>query len=145
MKGEREVGISNISGRALSIPSGLALGAAVSTVITVLVSFIGAQMIMNQVLPQEQIGYCSMAALLSGTILGAMTAAGKIKHRKLLVCMLSGVVFLCILLAATAMFFGGQYEGFGVTAITVLLGCVAAAILTNGKGRRHSKQKHKKR
>lgn len=139
------MGKANLTGRATSIPSGLAWGAAVSTTVTVLISFIGAQMIMNELLSQEQIGYCSMVALVSGTILGAMTASSKVKHRKLLVCMLSGGIFLCILLAATALFFGGQYEGFGVTIVTILLGCVAAAILTSGKGRRGTKLKRKKR
>lgn len=139
------MGKSNLTGRALSIPSGLAIGAGVSILVTVLVSLIGAQMIMSEILPQEQIGYCSMAALLSGTILGAVTASAKVKHRKLLVCTLSGGVFLCILLAVTALFFGGQYEGFGVTAITVVIGCGAAAILANGKGTRQPKQKRKKR
>ena len=139
------MGKSNLTGRAASIPSGLALGAAVGTAATVAISFIGAEMIVRELIPQEQIGYCSMGALLAGAILGALTASAKVKRRKLLVSVLSGAVFLCILLAITALFFGGQYDGFGVTAITVMIGCTAAVVLTNGKESRDKKLKRKKR
>lgn len=134
----------NHTGRALSIPSGLALGATVSMAVTVVISLIGAQMIINEILPQEQIGYCALAALLAGTILGGLTASGKIKRRKLMVCLLSGCVYFCILLATTALFFGGQYAGFGVTFLTVMLGCIAAALLSNRRGEKRVKRKHKK-
>ena len=132
------------TGRAMSIPAGLALGAMVSVAATVVISLIGAQMIMSEILPQEQIGYCSMVALLAGTILGSVTASGKVKRRRIVICMLSGVVYLCILLAATALFFGGQYDGFLATVITVMLGCVASALLLNSKGEGRRKQRRKK-
>ena len=135
---------SKKDGRAVSIPSGLAAGAAVSIAATVVISFVGAQMILNEVMTQERIGYCSMAALLAGTILGAVTASGKIRHRKLLMCMLSGGVYFCLLLAATALFFGGQYEGFGITFLTVLMGSFAAALMTSREGKGGKKRKRKK-
>ena len=128
----------------MSIPSGLAAGAAVSIVATVVISFVGAQLILNEVMTQDRIGYCSMAALLAGTILGAVTASGKIRHRKLLMCLLSGGVYFCLLLAATALFFGGQYEGFGVTFLTVLMGSFAAALMTSREGKGGKKRKRKK-
>lgn len=128
----------------MSIPTGLALGAAVSVAVTIAISLLGADLIMREILPQDRIGYCSMAALLSGTILGAVTATNKIKHRKLLICMLSGCIYFCILLASTALFFGGQYEGFAVTLITVLLGSMASALLTSRIGE-HSRGHRRKK
>ena len=135
---------SKREGRAVSIPSGLAAGAAVSIAATVVISFVGAQLILNEVMTQDRIGYCSMTALLSGTILGAVTASGKIRHRKLLICMLSGGVYFCLLLAATALFFGGQYEGFLITFLTVLMGTVAAALMTSREGKGKRKRIRKK-
>ena len=132
------------TGRAMSVPAGLALGAGVSVAATVVISLIGAQMIMNEILPQEQIGYCSMIALLAGTILGSVTASGKVKHRRIIICLLSGGIYLCILLAATALFFGGQYDGFWVTVVTVMVGCVASALLMNMKGEGRTKHRRKK-
>lgn len=133
-----------MTGRAASIPAGLAIGALVSMLATIIVTAVGAHLIMSEVLPQEQIGYCSIAALLCGAILGAVTAAGKVKHRKLLVCLLSGLVYYCVLLAVTALFFGGQYQGMGVTFVTVCLGCAAAALLTSREKKSKTPQRRKK-
>ena len=134
----------NHTGRAVSIPSGLAMGAAVSMAVTVAVSFIGAQMILNELMVQEHIGYCSLAALLAGVILGALTACRRIKHRKLMVCMLSGCVYVCMLLGITALFFGGQYEGFGATVITVILGSLVSGLIATRKGERNNRYRRKK-
>lgn len=130
-----------MTGRAASIPGGLAVGALVSMAVTILISAIGAHLIISEVLPQEQIGYCSIAALLTGAILGATTASKKVKHRNLMVCLLSGLVYYCTLLATTAMFFGGQYEGMGVTFIIILLGCTAAALISSREGKTNHKRK----
>lgn len=120
-----------VTGKASSIPAGLAVSGTFSMVITLLVVMIGAYMLSNGILPQEQIGYCSMTALLSGSLLGAVTAARRIKHQKLLVGLLNGVVYYLSLLAITALFFGGQYQGMGVTLLLVLGGSAIGAILAN--------------
>lgn len=125
------------SGKVASIPSGLAIGAAVSMAVTILIAAIGAQMVLSETVSQDRIGYFSMAALLTGTILGGISAANKIKRKKLTVCMMSGGIYLLILLGITALFFGGQYEGFAVTAITVALGSICAALIATGEHRNH--------
>ena len=129
--------MEKLTGRASSIPSGLIIGALVSTVITVLVAAIGAHLVMSQYIDQDQIGYCSIAALILGTILGAITACKRIKHRKLMVCALSGLAYYLLLLMTTALFYGGQYEGMGVTLLIVMLSTLAAALIAN----REEKQK----
>lgn len=133
-----------ITGRAASIPAGLAVGALVSMAVTILISAIGAHLIISKIVPQEQIGYCSIFALLAGSILGAVTASKKVKHKNLVVSFLSGLVYFFILLAATALFFGGQYEGMGVTFIVILLGTAAAALITSREGNRRSNRRRKK-
>lgn len=138
------MGKSKSTGRAMSMPSGLAVGAAVSIAVTAVISLLGAQLIMNEIMPQEQIGYCSLSALLLATVMGGITASRMIKHKKLMVCLLSGCIYFCLLLATTAMFFGGQYQGFGTTLITILLGSIAAVLLTNGSGEKRIKHRRKK-
>lgn len=133
-----------LTGRATSMPQGLALGAAVSVIITILITAVGAHLIISEVIRQEHIGYCSIAAILLSTILGALTAAGRIKRRLLMVCMLSGASYFLILLAMTAMFFGGQYEGTGVTLLVILLGSFTAALIGNYKAGSTSKRLRKK-
>lgn len=132
------------TGRAMTLPSGLALGAAVSGIVTICVSFIGAQLIMNEVIGQEQIGYCSLITLLMGSILGAITSAGKIKRKKFMVCLISGGIYFLILLGTTALFFGGQYEGIGVTFLTVLIGSLVAVLIQNRKVEGRPRYRRKK-
>lgn len=132
------------TGRASSIPGGLAVGAVISILATVFVSAIGAHLVSSEMLPQEQIGYCSIAALMTATILGAVAASGKVKRRKPVVCMLSGLTYYGILLAITALFFGGQYEGMGVTLIIVFLGSGAAALITSKEKKGKASYKRKK-
>ena len=100
---------------------------------TLLAVAIGASLIAKEVVTQEHIGYCSMIALLLGAMAGTVTAVKKIKHRKLMVSMLSALVYVVILLSVTALLFGGQYSGVGVTVIMVLCGSLIGLILSNGK------------
>ncbi len=138
------MGERKLTGRAVSMPQGLAMGALVSLVMTILVTALGAHMIASEIIPQERIGYCSIAAILISTISGGITAAAKIKRRRLMTCALSGMCYFLILLSATALFFGGQYEGIGVTLLVVILGSFAAALLGNREHRNTHWQRRKK-
>lgn len=133
-----------VTGRASSVPAGLAVSGIVSLVTTVLIVTIGGALISKEILPQEQIGYCSMLALLLGAVMGAVTAVRKIQRRRILVCMMSGGVYFLVLLAITAMFFGGQYQGVGVTFLLILGGSVIGALATNREGNRLTRKKYRK-
>lgn len=135
---------SKMTGRAVSIPKGLAVGAVISMLATIIIAALGAHLIASEILPQEQIGYCSLTALITGSILGAIAASGKVKRRRLMVCLLNGLVYYMILLAITALFFGGQYQGMGVTLITICLGSLAAALITSRDKKERSKRGRKK-
>ena len=138
------MGIQQVKGRAVSMPGGLAIGAGISMLVTMIVAAIGANLVMKQILPQENIGYCSIIALLAGGITGAITASAKVKHRKLVVCLLSGLVYYVTLLSITALFFGGQYEGMGVTFVTIAIASVAAALISSREGKQQKHRGHKK-
>ncbi len=133
-----------MTGRASSLPAGLAIGALISMIITIIVAAIGAHLMISEMVSHEQIGYCSIAALLSGTILGAMVSSRMVKRRRLIVCLLSGLTYSLILLSITALFFGGQYEGVIVTFVTICIGSVAAALLVSRETMQKSKMKRKK-
>lgn len=136
-----------VTGRASSIPAGLAIGGAISLVITIVGAMIGAWLMGYEKLQEQQIGYCAMIILLGSAFIGAWTAAGKIKHRRLFVCFSSGAVYFCTLLAVTALFFGGQYQAVGVTALVVLAGSISAAFMgensKRGGQRPGTKRKHR--
>lgn len=140
-------GTQKLTGRAMSMPGGLAAGAAVSLAVTLFSAALIANMVDTGRLPEEKIGYGIMVLLLAASFLGAVVANGRIKRQRLMVSMLSGGIFFLILLSITALFFGGQYSGVGVTAGLILAGSGAAALLglRQGRGGKRPKTKLKYR
>lgn len=111
------------------MPAGLAFGAMVSTGMTLLLAAVLAKLIASEIIEEGNIGYGVMILLLASSFLGAISAYGKIKRQRLVVCLLSGVLYMVILLAITALFFGGQYDAVGVTLLLVLGGCLSAGLI----------------
>ncbi len=131
------------TGTTMSMPGGLAMGGLVSLGITLAGSAILAWLVDEEMMAMESIGYGIMVMLLGASFLGAVTAYGKIRRRRLLVCAASGLVYIGILLSITALFFGGQYSGVAVTVLLVLAGSVAAGMLGLGQGRGGRRKKIK--
>lgn len=130
-----------VTGKAMSIPAGLALGGLGSLAVTLIFSAVLAKLVDAEAVAEESIGYGVMAILLLASFAGAMVSFRRIKRQRLLVCMLSGVVYFGILLSITALFFGGQYEAVGVTGLLVLCGSATAALLGVREKRGGRKQK----
>ena len=118
-----------VTGTAVSMPAGIAMGCAISLLITAAGSMLVAKLIADEVLMDTAIGYGAMLVLLLASALGAAIAAAKVKRMRLQVCLLTGVAYYGALLAITALFFGGQYQGMGVTALLVLAGTGASILL----------------
>ena len=117
------------TGRAASMPVGLTIGGVGSLIVTILCAAILAKLMEGEKLPGNGMGYGVMVMLLLASFLGAMAAFGKIKRQRVLVCLASGGIYFGILLSITALFFGGQYSGVGVTALLILCGSGLAALL----------------
>lgn len=124
------------TGTTTSIPAGLAVGAAVSMGSTLLLAAIIAKLVDQEKLPWENVGYGIAGLLVLSSFLGAIAAYGRIKRQRMLICMASGIIYLGVLLALTALFFGGQYEAVGVTAALILSGSAAAGVLGLKEGKR---------
>ena len=129
-----------ITGRATSLPVGLAIGAACSLAATLILTAILAKLVE---LPVEKIGYGIMVLLIVSSFAGAMISFGRIKRQRMLVCIVSGVIYFAMLMSITALFFGGQYSAVGTTALLVLAGSGAAALLglRQGRGAKRTKIK----
>lgn len=117
-----------VTGRAKSMPAGLALGALGSLGITLALSILGAKLVDMGTLQEGTIGYIAMVILLLSSFFGGLISVGNIKRQKLMVCGLSALIYYCVLLGMTGLFFGGQYQGMGVTALVVLCGGSVAAL-----------------
>lgn len=129
------------TGKAVSIPKGLAIGTTVSLSISVAGAMLLSWLISAEKMQWQNIGYGLVILLLAASFLGALTAAFRIQRRKLLVCMESCITYFSCLLLITALFFGGQYEAVGVTAGVIAAGGVCAAMVSarEQKAVRHRK------
>ncbi len=133
-----------VTGKASSMPAGLAIGAAVSIGATLALSVVVGWLVYAGQLKEGHIGYCAMGILLLSSLLGAVVSKGKIKRQLLAVCGASGLIYYAVLLMTTALFSGGEYRGMGVTALMVLCGCAIGALpgvrrgrgVRTGRGRR---------
>ena len=130
-----------VTGKASSIPAGLALGGFVSLLITLILAGIIAKLVSTEKLAEENIGYGVMVLLFTASAAGAITANTRIKRQRLAVSCLSGLVYMGILLSITALFFGGQYEAVGVTALLVLGGSLVTALVNFKAGRGGKRRK----
>ena len=134
-----------VTGTAVSIPVGLMLGTMVSLGITAILSAVSAWLILTGKLPEDSVGYCAMVILLASSAAGAATAIGRIKRRRLQMGLAAGGIYYGCLLAAAALFFGGIYDGMGVTALMVLCGSGLVILLGPGGQNRAGCRKRKKR
>jgi hypothetical protein len=148
MKGERDMVVNKkVTGKAISMPFGLAIGLTVCIAITLIVAGISANLILNQRIGEGAIGYCALLALLLASSAGAWMAAVLVKRRWMIVCMVVGGCYFLTLLGVTALFFGGQYQGIGATALTILggSGCVGLLGIRAGNSGRKRHKKYRSR
>ena len=117
----------------MSMPAGLAIGAAISIGWTILWAAVLAKLIDTEALDENAVGYGAMLILLTASFIGALLSGGRIKRQRVLVSMASGGIYYLVLIGITALFFGGQYTGMGVTALLVLAGSTCAMLLAAGE------------
>ena len=118
-----------LKGRASSLVGGILWGIGFSYCAMVFMAMILAFLIHMGYFAPEKIGYGVMMILMVSSLIGAVSAQTMIKHRKLLVCLVNGTGYFATLLLTTALFFGGQYEAVGETALLVLCGSVVAGMI----------------
>lgn len=127
-------------GTAVSIPEGIAWGACTGITIILMTSAALAKLMDAQTLQWENVGWWIMTMLLLASFIGAMVSCGMIKRKRMQMSLLSGAILWLMLLGFTALFFGGQYEGVGVTGGLVLAGSISAG-LTGSKPKKGRKGK----
>ena len=131
------------TGRASSMAAGLTFGAGTALAITIRGSAILAKLVDGEWLEEGNVGYGIMGMLLLASYLAAMVSYGKIKRQRLLVCLSTGGIYFGLLLSITALFFGGQYSGVGVTALLIVCGAILAILpgFSQKRGGKHPKLK----
>ena len=135
------------SGRALSVPAGLAIGTCISLGTTLILSVLLAKLISTETLELEKSGYGILLILLFTSVIGAKSTCMMIKRRKLMSCVIAGLLYWLGLLTITALFFGGQYSGVGTTGVIIVCGSMIVFLqeLKGEKGRSGALRKSKMR
>lgn len=118
-----------VKGTAVPMPTGIAVGTITSLMITVVLAALLTWLALHGKISEDSLGYYIMGILALASFLGPVLSAGKIKRRRMLVCGITGAAYYAVLLLCTALMFGGQYKGLGVTALLVFGGSVVAGVL----------------
>ena len=116
------------TGRAAAVPVGLGWGLLTSAAITLLGCLFAAHLINREILAWNHSGYGVMAILLLSAWAGAAVSAGKIKRRRAVMCLGAGTAYFLMLMAVTALFFGGQYSGVGETGLMIFCGSMLGVL-----------------
>ena len=132
------------TGTAKSMPIGLAYGWAVSVGITALLCGVLAILVLNGKIGWETVGYGAMVMIVGAAYIGAAVSCWAIKHRKLIVCLMSGAIYLCTLIGVTALLFGGVQGSIWVTAMLIAGGTTAAALVHSAE-KKSTRQGRRKR
>ena len=139
------MGTYKLTAKSMTIPAGLALGVGTALAVTGIGAGLGAWAVLRGMIPEGTLGYLVMTILLLSAAAGAAVAAGTIQRLRGQMCLAVGGGYLLSLLAITAAFFGGQYQGIGVTALMVLCGTVLVILLAPGGKNRAGCRRRKKR
>ncbi len=128
------------TGRATSTARGLLSGLAVNILITLAAAAILAKLINDGIMPWENVGYAILVVFVLSSFIGAYISCQRIKRQKLIVSLLSGLIYWVVLLGLNALIYSGKYEAVAVTAGIILAGSLGAFILTVPKSS-HPKQR----
>ncbi len=134
-------GKKKVTGTAMGIPGGLGLGILVCLLITLMGAALTAWLVTSERIGEGTTGYAAMVILALSSAVGSLVAVHFVKRLRLQVCMLTGGLYYLTLLAMTALLFGGQYQGMGISAIIILAGCAIVAFLPSKNGRVGLKRK----
>lgn len=112
----------------VSIPKAIGYSLIVSMITSLLGILAAAYLIYNEIIIQENMGVVVTVVLLLSSAASAITAINTAKRMRLQMSLLSGVAYYLLLLSVTALFFGGEYSGIVLTAVTILASCGIVAI-----------------
>lgn len=117
------------TGKAVSIPKGLLIGTLYALAVTLAGTSLIAKLVEIEALSPDKIGYTIMVLLIVAAWTGATVSTYSIKRRILLISLLSGGCYCTMLLATTALLFGGEYYGVGETVILIICGSMLPVLL----------------
>lgn len=136
-----------VTGTAVPMPMGIALGVTVSLIFTAVSAALLTWLALQGKISESSVGYYAMGILMLASIFGPMLSAAKIKRRRMVVCCITGAAYYAVLLLCTAVLFGGQYQGVGVSTAMIFGGSIGTGLLgirkSGGKGNGYKKYRNR--
>ena len=120
-----------VTGKAMTMTAGVVIGAGVSAVSSIIGTGLGTWLIDSGSLPEDGIGYVAMLVLLISAVVGAWLAVVLVKRQRLVTCIISGCIYLLLLLLVNLFCFGGQFQGLVPTLLLVAGGSVVPGLIGN--------------
>ncbi len=117
------------------VAAGGAVGAGVSVCATFVLSAIVAKLVDTGALGEGWIGHSALAITFLSAWVGASAGYGHARQRRLEVSALSCGIYFLLLLALTAVAFGGMYTGVWKSLLLVVSAALVAALPALRKGR----------
>lgn len=115
---------------------GILTGLVMSMGTTMICAGILAWMIVSERISEGAVGYGTLVIILTAAAVGAWISSRSAKQNMMLVCLLSAIAYFVVLLSCTALFFGGQYQGVGVTCLCIFCACACVGLLGAKRKRR---------
>ena len=130
-----------------AIAAAALIGGALGVLFSILCALLLTWLISSERLGQGGVDTGSLVILLVGSAAASVVSTLLFREKRLLVCVLSAVCFALIMLAMTAVFFGGQYSGLLPSGLVILAGsgCVCILGAVPQKKHNHGRRKVKNR
>lgn len=112
-----------------SIAAGIGIGVGVSMLMTLILTAVLALLISREYLAESSLGVSTIVIQLISSLVGAWIAYRQIKSKRLAVCLGAALGYFLLLLGCTALFFNGQYQGVGGSAVAILIGGLTVGLL----------------
>lgn len=139
--------VKRATGTAVPMAIGMISGVGLGLITTILLSGLVAYLVLTEKLQETSVGYCAAIILASSVGLGCLIATVLIKRMLMQVCIGVGGSYYGMLLVITALFFGGNYRGMGVTASVVFGTALAVGLLKlhNNERKQRARKKYRRR
>ncbi len=111
-----------------SIVKGMTIAAIISFMITIIGSIMIASCLNLEKITWEQAGYWIMGMLFLAAFIGGKSAHAVIKRQRIVVSLMTSLLYWGILLCTTALFFGGKFSPLFETAAIIFAGCITSSM-----------------
>ena len=126
------------TGKGDRVAAGIGFGVLTGLGVALLGAMLGAFLISGGKMGEDAVDLMALTVTGVAAMAGAWLAVMVAKEKRMQVCLLTGLGFYLALLSLTALFFEGQYQGLGLSAILIGL-CSGVVGLLSAKGRKSKK------